>query len=126
MSVLDLPVFTAIKHKMLWHQARQTLLAENVANSETEGFRARDLQPFDFAAQLRAVDSGSMGAAATAPGHFSPASGAGSAFEIANRDEPLVLEDEMMRVTANQLDYQAATTLYARSLKLIRTALGRS
>jgi flagellar basal-body rod protein FlgB len=31
----------------------------------------------------------------------------------------------MMKVTGNELDYQTVTTLYTRSLRLIRTALGR-
>ena len=35
------------------------------------------------------------------------------------------LEDEMIKVAANQMDYQAATTLYTRSLGLIKTALGK-
>ena len=35
------------------------------------------------------------------------------------------LEDEMMKVAANQMDFQAATTLYTRGLGLIRTAIGK-
>jgi len=35
------------------------------------------------------------------------------------------LEEQMMKVAANQMDFQAATTLYRRSLGLIKTALGR-
>ena len=35
------------------------------------------------------------------------------------------LEDEMMKVAANQMDYQAATSLYSRSLGLLKTALGK-
>jgi flagellar basal-body rod protein FlgB len=35
------------------------------------------------------------------------------------------LESEMMKVAANQLDYQAATTLYSRSLGLLKTAIGK-
>jgi flagellar basal-body rod protein FlgB len=35
------------------------------------------------------------------------------------------LEDEMLKVAANQMDYQAATTLYTRSLGLMKTALGK-
>ena len=35
------------------------------------------------------------------------------------------LEDEMLKVAANQMDYQAATALYARSLGLLKTALGK-
>ena len=31
----------------------------------------------------------------------------------------------MMKVTSNQMDYQTITALYSRSLKLIKTALGR-
>ncbi len=36
------------------------------------------------------------------------------------------LEEEMMKVAANQMDYQAVTALYTRSLSLIKTALGKS
>ena len=36
------------------------------------------------------------------------------------------LEDEMMKVAANQMDYQAATSLYTRSLGLIKTAIGKN
>ena len=35
------------------------------------------------------------------------------------------LEDEMIKVAANQMDYQAATTLYTRSLGLLKTAIGK-
>ncbi len=35
------------------------------------------------------------------------------------------LEDEMLKVASNQMDYQAATALYTRGLGLIKTALGK-
>jgi flagellar basal-body rod protein FlgB len=35
------------------------------------------------------------------------------------------LEDEMLKVAANQMEYQAATALYTRGLGLIKTALGK-
>ena len=38
----------------------------------------------------------------------------------------MVLEDEMIKVAQNQMDYQAATSLYSRSLGLIKTALGKA
>jgi flagellar basal-body rod protein FlgB len=31
----------------------------------------------------------------------------------------------MMKVAANQMDYQAATQLYSRSMGLLKTAIGR-
>ena len=134
MSVLDLPVFAALKHKMEWHQTRQTLLAENVANAGTPGYQARDLEPFDFGSHLEPLQMSGLAAGGTRPGHV-PVGGetrdgfgarALSAFQSTPNGNSVTLEDEMMKVTANQLDYQAATTLYGRSLKLIRTALGRA
>ena len=35
------------------------------------------------------------------------------------------LEDEMLKVAQNQMDYQAATGLYSKSLGLLKTAIGR-
>ena len=46
-------------------------------------------------------------------------------FEVRPTGNAVNLEDEMMKVAANQMDYQAATALYTRSLGLIKTALGK-
>jgi flagellar basal-body rod protein FlgB len=34
-------------------------------------------------------------------------------------------EDEMMKVAANQMDYEAVTSLYMHSLSMIKLAIGR-
>ncbi|TXM83122.1 flagellar basal body rod protein FlgB, partial [Methylobacterium sp. WL122] len=54
MAVTDMPLLGMLRTKMQWHQARQKLLAENVANADMPGFRPRDLaQPsFDRATGL--------------------------------------------------------------------------
>ena len=43
-------------------------------------------------------------------------------YEVRPTGNAVNLEDEMIKVAANQMDYQAATTLYSRSLGLIKTA----
>ena len=43
MSTGDLPVMAALRTRMQWHQERQRVLAENVANSDTPNFKPRDL-----------------------------------------------------------------------------------
>src|SRR3984893_9910559 len=43
MSINDLPVLSALRTKMQWHQERQRVLSENVANSDTPNFKPRDL-----------------------------------------------------------------------------------
>ena len=46
-------------------------------------------------------------------------------FEVRPTGNAVSLEDEMLKVAANQMDYQAATALYTRGLGLIKTALGK-
>lgn len=133
MPVGQLTVFSALKQKMQWHQARQSLLAENVANAETPGYRGRDLAAFDLGEQLKQDSTATVKIATTRPNHISFGSqDAGgfaaqqlNSFEITPAGNGVVLEDEMMKVSANQMDYQAATTLYTRSMRLLKTALGR-
>ena len=43
MSISDLPVLSALRTKMQWHQARQSVLSENVSNANTPKFKPRDL-----------------------------------------------------------------------------------
>ena len=133
MGLMNMPVFTAITDKMRWHQTRQGLLAENVANAETPGFRGRDLEQYDFADRASGFSSASVTTSATQPMHFSVSSSEGSAFgaqrmanfEITPEGNGVTLEDEMMKVTTNLMDYQAATSLYQTSIKILRTAMGR-
>ena len=48
MAFSDMPLVGFLKNKMSWHQARQRLLAENVANADTPRFKPRDLKPIGF------------------------------------------------------------------------------
>lgn len=133
MGLMNLPVFTALTDKMRWHQARQGLLAENVANAETPGYRGRDLAQYNFADRVSNLSTASVTTTATQPTHFSVSSSEGSAFgaqrmanfELTPEGNGVTLEEEMMKVTSNMMDYQAATGLYQKSISIIKTALGR-
>lgn len=133
MAVTDLSMLKALRTKMQWHQARQVVLAENVANAETPGYRARDLVALDFAHMLpRDGDLKTLRPAATQAGHI-PGLGMADplrpqtapSFEVTPDGNAVVLEEQMMEVAANQLDYQAATSLYTRGIGMLKLALGR-
>ena len=47
-------------------------------------------------------------------------------FEITPEGNGITLEDEMMKVTTNMMDYQAATSLYQKSIRILRVALGKN
>jgi len=134
MALNDISIFSALKQKMRWQQARQTVLAENVANAETNGYKARDLRPFEFGDQLKNIEMTRVSSATTDKRHFALqtqnpqgfGAKASTSFEVTPDGNGVVLEEQMIKISSNQLDYQAATTLYSRSVRVLRTALGRA
>ena len=48
-----------------------------------------------------------------------------SGFEIRPAGNAVSLEDEMMKVANNQMDFQAVSALYTKSLCLIKIAVGK-
>ncbi len=43
--------------------------------------------------------------------------------ETSSNGNSVVLEEQMMKVSENQMDYQTATTLYSKGLGLLRMAV---
>jgi flagellar basal-body rod protein FlgB len=129
MAISDIPIFSMLKTRMQWHQERQRILAENVANADTPGYRPNDLVEPKF--NLPAPGPGPLQLARTDPAHIAASTAApkfptdGRLYQVRPAGNAVSLEDEMIKVAANQMDYQAATSLYSRSLGLIKTALGR-
>ena len=55
MPITDIPILSMLRERMQWQQARQQVLAENVANADTPDYQAKDLAPLDFSQQLSAA-----------------------------------------------------------------------
>jgi len=128
-AITDLPLFSMLRTRMQWHQERQRLLAENVSNSDTHGYRPRDLAPLQFDRTMPTLTS--IGLDRTDAGHIASLNASSSqtsrlgGYDVRPTGIAVNLEDEMIKVAANQMDYQAATTLYTKSLGLIKIAIGK-
>jgi flagellar basal-body rod protein FlgB len=135
MSMTDLPVLRALREKLKFHEQRQKVLADNVANASTPGYVGRDMKAPDFfrvAAEMRSDPNVPLketdrlhieGRAISNRGAFGEQKLPG--YEVTPDGNAIVLEEQMMKVTDNQMDYQIATTLYQRSLGLLKTAIGK-
>jgi flagellar basal-body rod protein FlgB len=131
MALSDIPILSMLRTKMEWHQSRQRVLAENVANADSPAYRPHDLAQPDF--ERRAQPVSTVALTRTEGNHIAGAPSGNPAFrtqtaagyEIRPTGNAVSLEDEMMKVAANQMDFQAATALYTHSLGLIKTALGK-
>ena len=130
MSVTSLPLVSLLRDRMGWQQARQKVLAENVANADTPGFKPKDLVAPSTgpggtpqAAALRLDQTSPLHLAASATPSEANNRPAGR-FETRPSGNAVNLEDEMMKVAANQSDYQLAASLYQKSLAMLRMAAG--
>ena len=133
MSINDLSVLSVLRTKMQWHQERQRVLAENISNSDTPNFRPRDLiEPKFDGAATGAAAGGPLAMMRTSGSHIGPSGAADSfaqnrnvGFETRPAGNAVNLEDQMMKVSANQMDYAAVTSLYSKSLHLLKVAIGK-
>jgi flagellar basal-body rod protein FlgB len=134
MAITDIPILSMLRMRLEWAQARQKVLAQNVANADTPKYQARDVAPVKFEAPGEAAPAAASTVALsrTESGHLTGFSGSGSGFrevkanfEVKPTGNTVNLEEEMMKVAANQMDFQAATAVYTRSLGLIKVALGK-
>lgn len=132
MAIADVPLFSALKTRMQWHQARQKLLAENVANADLPGFKPHDLRQPSFnqalgsaigRVSLAVTDSTHIGGGVLTASGSDPTNA--RRFETTPSGNAVNLEDEMTKVAENQSDYQLATSLYQRSMSLLKMAAGR-
>jgi len=114
---------TKIASAMARHAARRhAVVAENIANADTPGFKAQDLEPFKDAYERvsRAAEAGnhlnSPGARQVEISVFGAASPNGNTVSI---------EDQMARSAQSARDHETAMTIYSKALSILRTSLGR-
>jgi flagellar basal-body rod protein FlgB len=125
----ELPLLTMLKTKMQWHNTRQKLLAENVANSDTPRFQPMDVKPLSSLSgelpPVKVIKTSAM----HMDGIGAAAAGFGGAeapkFETAPSGNAVNLEDEMTKIAENQMDYQAAISLYQKSRGYLKIAIGK-
>ena len=106
---------------------RQKLIARNVANADTPGFRSQDLGRFaetyrsDVATELRATQPGHL-TGITWGGDGRPRDAGG---EPAPNGNTVSLEGEMIRTAQARREFDLSLAVTRSSLSMIRTSLGR-
>lgn len=133
------PGLIGLLHQKLGYLGqRQSVLAENVANANTPGYKPKDLAPFSFAQAMQDAQSRStMNPASlrvTNPGHIGGVgAGSGTNFavkkmkttEILPSGNAVNLEQQMSEVSQTAVEYNAYTGLLGRVRSWMKMALGR-
>lgn len=130
MAVTDSGLLDLLAGRMAWLNRRTGVLAQNVANASTPGYKAKDLAPFTFHDALKEASGGMK---ITNPRHIVPASFAatGSAAkkmrspEVVASGNSVELDQQMMEVSKTAVDYQAQAGIYHKIVALFRSAIGK-
>ncbi len=126
-------LFGVVKKRVAWLAQRQEVLAQNIANADTPGYKPRDLKAFDFK-QLVSREVGRVTLDVTNRAHVGGGPGRSADFaeertrnpyESAPAGNAVILEEQMMKVGETTMSYRLTTELYKKHLNMIRTALGR-
>ena len=141
----NIPLFNLMKSKLNYHSARQSVLAQNIANADTPDYKARDVAAPDFAAMVAARTGHKMQVSdaqdsrhasrmrVTHAGHLSGDGGGNPAmavtlrkhtFELNPNGNNVSVEEEMAEVAKNQAEYVKVLNLYSKTVSLFKTALG--
>jgi len=131
MDVGQIPLFQLLTGRMSWLSSRQSVLAENVANADTPNYVARDITPVDFDELLKPKRP-AYASMLTNVRHIPIQSSLSSPFpqqdaqgEGGNGSGNVVsLEQEMIKLSDTQIQYQTVTNLYQKAVNMFRTALG--
>jgi flagellar basal-body rod protein FlgB len=104
---------------------KQAFSAQNIANADTPGYRARDLPEF-----RETMREAQMGQRATRENHLNGSTG--RTLDINERRDAMdpngntvSLEEEMVNAVDAKRQHDRALAIYRNSLTMLRTSLGR-
>lgn len=126
----DLNVFKTA-HAMATHAGhRHSVIARNMANADTPGYRARDIRPF---AETFAQSQTGAEMRATRRAHLHGHGEAAMAATLYTPDLPadpngntVSIEEQMLNAVEVKRQHDRALTIYKSALSVLRTSLGRS
>ena len=116
------------ERRLHWLDRRQSVLAQNVANADTPGFRPRDLTPFqrELAGQTRLA----LARTTAAHGAGSPlaalnARAERSVAEVTPDGNGVSLDREALRIAETDTAHQLAMAVHRSFIGMFRVTLGR-
>lgn len=133
------PIVRGVAEAMRHLSERQRVVAQNIANADTPGYRARDVEAPDFSQLVEAAGGGTGAPSVARPqvrltsgmsalGASTPSSGVvfdRNTSETKPDGNNVTLEDQLLRMGQIQADFTALSGIYRKQMGLLRSALGR-
>jgi len=108
-------VFDLASRRLEWLSNRQRVISENIANADTAGFRAKDVQSFE--SYLEASEPGTTSPPVVV---FEQKATWGNSLS----GNSVVLEEQMINATDTASQFRLASNLYRKAYQLVLAAAG--
>lgn len=135
MSISNLPLMKAIGAKVDYLDKRQGVLSQNIANADTPGYQSKDLTEVDFASVMKKLTGTKRVTLETTNAMHMPNPDLTKnskeakdrwTYEVAPDKNGVIIEEQMVKATKTQMDYNLLTNLSSKYGMMMRTALGRN
>ncbi len=134
MSTQNIALFKALAAKMSYHDQRQSVISQNIANADTPGYRPNDLEQVDFARMLGQEQGKTRITPVTTQQDHMPnpdeimssrAKDQKNTYEVAPAGNSVIIEEQLINANRNAMDFNLVTNLYQKNVGMFRMALGR-
>lgn len=127
MDLNAIGLFRLASSRMDYLSARHKVLAENIANADTPGAKARDLKAFSFADAMKGAGVTQV---RTDAAHLEGLRQAAAfredrrvtTYETAPDGNGVVLEEQMMKTAQVRQDYDLTANLFQKNYQMLRYA----
>jgi flagellar basal-body rod protein FlgB len=131
MKLNSMSFFQLASQRMSWLSANQRVVAENIANADTPGFKAREVSPFETLVDgsrtggVRTTHAGHIQGGGHAGGQASglPTTADSAAWETTIDGNTVVLEQQTLKAAEISESYRLAAQLYGKGHQLLSLAV---
>jgi flagellar basal-body rod protein FlgB len=129
MDAKHIGLFDLAQRRLAWANQRQALLAQNIANANTPGYKPHDVQPFSKAlANVQPVAP-----ARTQSGHLTGTLTVAAPNEVVDRSHlhaadgnAVSLDEQLVKLADTETTHSFVTSIYRTYLGMFNTALGHT
>jgi flagellar basal-body rod protein FlgB len=134
-SMFDSSTLPALEQVVNFSQARHNVLAGNIANLDTPGYRTRDISPDEFRSRLKEAIDRSRQSISDSPGQLGsfaadqPAENPFRAVKeslnsiLRHDDGNVSMEQQITELSKNQMQHNLAVNLLASQFRLLQVAI---
>lgn len=124
MNLDQISFFRLASDRLEWLSSRQKVIAENIANGDTPGYRARDVAPFESYVQALTSAADGSGPAAQPFGAHVPVDTVDAPDNWSGdlSGNTVVLEQQTVKAGETAVQYRLAANLYRKANELLTIA----